>query len=98
MEYIVAYLAGFIFVVAAFAARGGTAMDISTVFVIALAWPLSIPFAILVFALDVIGWDIDTAENTKMFGFRRLTNPNAKGFAVTVFGTEIQFYSLKKVD
>lgn len=95
MEMIVAYMAGFILVVAAFAARG-TAVDVSTLFVIALAWPLSILFAILVFALDVIGWDIDTAENTKMFGFRRPTNPNAKGFAVTLFGTEIQFYSLKK--
>jgi len=48
------------------------------------------------FLLSAVGWDVDSAENTKMFGFRKPTNPNARGFAITLFGTEIQFYSLKK--
>jgi hypothetical protein len=69
--------------------------NIRTVLVLSLVWPLSI-LAILGFiAMDAIGWNMDTAPSDKLFGFRRATNPKAKGFAVAAFGVELQFYKMK---
>jgi hypothetical protein len=31
-----------------------------------------------------------------MFGYRKATNPKVKGFAITVFHSEIQFWKQKK--
>ncbi len=95
MEMIVAYLVGVVVLQGLFAVRAPS-VDALTVFALCICWPVSVVLIAGVFLLDAVGWDIDTAENTKMFGFRKPTNPNARGFAVTVFGTEIQFYSLKK--
>ena len=95
MEMIVAYLAGVVVLQGLFALRAPHE-EALTVFVICLFWPVSILLIALMFLLGAVGWDIDTAENTKMFGYRKPTNPNARGFAVTVFGTEFQFYSMKK--
>ena len=95
MEMIVAYLAGVVVLAGVWAMRVPHE-DIRIVFVLCLFWPVSITLIALMFLLQAVGWDIDTAEGTKRFGFRKPTNPKARGFAVTVFGTEIQFYSLKK--
>jgi hypothetical protein len=95
MEMIVAYLVGVVVLQGLFALRAPN-VDGSTVFVLCLFWPVSITLIALMLMLQAVGWDIDTAEGTKMFGFRMPTNPKARGFAVTVFGTEIQFYSMKK--
>jgi hypothetical protein len=95
MEMIVAYLAGVVVLQGLFALRAPHE-EALTVFVICLFWPVSIVLIVLMFLLSAVGWDIDTAENTKMFGFRKPTNTKVRGFAVTLFGTEIQFYSVKK--
>jgi hypothetical protein len=95
MEMIVTYLVSVVVFQGLFAFRSPH-VDGLTVFALCLFWPVSIVLIAFMFLLDAVGWDIDTAENTKMFGFRKPTNPNVKGFAVTVFGTEIQFYSMKK--
>jgi hypothetical protein len=95
MELIVAYLV-MVVVLQGLFALCAPHEDGLTVFAICICWPVSILLIALMFLLGAVGWDIDTAENTKMFGFRKPTNPNAKGFAVTVFGTEFQFYSMKK--
>jgi hypothetical protein len=95
MEMIVSYLAGVVVLAGVWAMRVPHE-DIRIVFVLCLFWPVSITLIALMLMLQGVGWDIDTAEGTKMFGFRRPTNPKAKGFAVTLFGTEIQFYSMKK--
>ena len=95
MEMIVAYLVGVVVLQGLFALRAPHE-DGLTVFAICICWPVSIVLIALMFLLGAVGWDIDTAENTKMFGYRKPTNPNARGFAVTVFGTEFQFYSMKK--
>jgi hypothetical protein len=95
MEMIVAYLAGVVVLAGVWAMRVPHE-DIRIVFVLCLFWPVSITLIALMLMLQGVGWDIDTAEGTKRFGFRRPTNPKARGFAVTVFGTEIQFYSMKK--
>jgi hypothetical protein len=95
MELIVAYLVGVVVLQGLFAVRAPS-VDGLTVFALCICWPVSIVLIAFMFLLGAVGWDIDTAENTKLFGFRKPTNPNARGFAVTLFGTEIQFYSLKK--
>jgi len=98
MDYTTIYMLGFIFTVGAFAIRARD-VESRTLFVIAIAWPLSVVFTLLIVLLSMFRWDLDVAESTKTFGFRRPTNPKARGFAVTVFGTEIQFYGpRKKVD
>jgi hypothetical protein len=95
MEMIVAYLVGVVVLQGLFAIRAPHE-EALTVFAICICWPVSILLIALMFLLGAVGWDIDTAENTKMFGFRKPTNTKVRGFAVTVFGTEIQFYSMKK--
>jgi hypothetical protein len=95
MEMIVAYLVGVVVLQGLFAIRAPHE-EALTVFVLCLVWPVSVVLIAGMFLLSAVGWDIDTAENTKMFGFRKPTNPKVRGFAITVFGTEIQFYSMKK--
>jgi hypothetical protein len=95
MELIVAYLVGVVVLQGLFAVRAPS-VDALTVFALCICWPVSVVLIAGIFLLDAVGWDIDTAESTKKFGFRKPTNPKAKGFAVTVFNTEFQFYSLKK--
>ena len=96
MEMIVAYLAGVVVLQGLFAIRAPHE-EALTVYAICLFWPVSIVLIAGMFLLGAVNWDFDVAESTTRFGFRKPTNPNAKGFAVTVFGTEFQFYSLKNV-
>jgi hypothetical protein len=95
MEMIVAYLSGVVVLQGLFALRAPHE-EARTVFAICLFWPVSIVLIAFMFLLGAVKWDIDVAESTKRFGYRKPTNPNARGFAVTVFGTEFQFYSMKK--
>ena len=95
MEMIVAYLVGVVVLQGLFAIRAPHE-EALTVFVICLFWPVSIVLITLMFLLSAVGWDFDVTESTTRFGFRKPTNPNARGFAVTLFGTEFQFYSMKK--
>ena len=95
MDYTTIYMLGFILTVGAFAIRARD-VESRTLFVIAIAWPLSVVFTLLIVLLSMFRWDLDVAASTKTFGFRRPTNPKARGFAVTVFGTEIQFYGPRK--
>jgi hypothetical protein len=69
--------------------------DVGTVFVLALAWPATIVFIVVIMLMNATGWDINITKGAKMFGFRRPTNPNARGFAVTAFNAEIQVYSIR---
>ena len=95
MEMIVAYLAGVVVLQGLFALRAPHE-EALTVFVLCLFWPVSIVLMALLVLMQAVKWDIDVAESTKRFGFRKPTNPNAKGFAIILFNTEFQFYSVKK--
>lgn len=95
MELITAYLAGIVVLVGLFAIRTPHE-DIRTVFALGMAWPLSLVGIVLMMVVYSVGWDLDVVQGTKRFGFRRPSNPQARGFAVTVFGSEIQLYSTKK--
>ena len=95
MELIVAYLTGVVVLQGLFAIRAPHE-EALTVFALCICWPVSIVLIALMFLLQAVRWDFDVAESTKKFGFRKPTNPNARGFAVTLFGTEFQFYSMRK--
>ena len=98
MELITAYaiyMTGAILLVGMFAVRAPYE-NLRTVFALALIWPLSIAAILGMVILTTTGWDFDVAKGAKTFGFRRPTNPNARGFAVTVCGTELQFYAMRK--
>jgi hypothetical protein len=95
MEMIVAYLVGFVLTVAAFAVRAPD-VESRTLFLIAISWPLSMAFALFIFLLSLVNADMDVKDSDKMFGFRRPTNPEVRGFAVTVFHSEVQFWMKRK--
>lgn len=94
MEMIVAYLAGVVVLQGLFALRAPHE-EALTVFVLCLFWPVSIVLMVLLVLMQLVRWEVEVAESTKRFGFRKPTNPKARGFAVTLFNTEFQFYSLK---
>lgn len=95
MELIVAYLVGIVVLVGMFAVRVPHE-DVRIVFALALAWPLSILAILFMLILNVAGWDLDSAQGKTIFGFRKPGNPLVKGFAVTVFFAEIQFWKKSK--
>ena len=95
MEMIVAYLVG-VAVMQGLCAIRSSYENARIVFVICLFWPVSIVLMTLLVLIQIVRWEVDVAESTKRFGFRKPTNPNAKGFAVILFNTEFQFYSMKK--
>lgn len=96
MDYTTIYLIGFVLTVAAFAVRAPD-VDSRTLFMIAISWPLSMAFALFIYLLSIVGADLDVQDSDKMFGFRKPTNPEVKGFAITVFYSEVQFWKRKKV-
>lgn len=95
MDYSTIYFVGFIATVGAFAIRARD-VESRTLFWIALAWPLSMAFALFIYALSLIGADMDVQDSDKMFGYRKPTNPEARGFAITVFYSEVQFWKQRK--
>jgi hypothetical protein len=95
MELIVTYLVMVVVLQGLFAFRAPH-QDALTVFALCLCWPVSIVLIALMFLLQAVRWDFDVAESTTRFGFRKPTNPNARGFAVTVFGTEFQCWKKRQ--
>jgi hypothetical protein len=91
MEMIVAYLVGVVVLQGLFAIRAPHE-EALTVFAICMFWPVSVILIALMFLMGAVNWDLDVAEGTKRFGFRKPTNPEVRGFAVTVFSTEFQFW------
>lgn len=94
MDYTTIYLIGALVLVGLFAARIPHENG-RVVFALALMWPVSIACIVFFIACDQIGWNIDAAKGDKMFGFRRPTNENVRGFAITIFYGEVQVWKLK---
>ena len=95
MEYAIGYIA-ITFVIQALAAVRNPMENTQTIFVASWFWILILPLVACSFALDAIGWGFDMARNDKIVYFRKPTNPQLKGFAVTLLTFEFQFYSKKK--
>ena len=85
------YMTGVIVMAAAFAIRTPY-QDLRTVVLLSLFWPLSLLFTLFMSIIWTIKWDFDVADGTKMFGFRKPTNSEVTGFAVTLFKNELQFW------
>lgn len=85
------YMAGVILMAAAFAIRTPY-QDLRTVVLLSLFWPLTLVFTLFMSIIWAIKWDFDVATGAKMFGFRKPTNPEVTGFAVTLFKNELQFW------
>ncbi len=96
MDYITAYLAGMVLVNGAFALRSPHE-DCRIVFILALAWPLSVLAILFMMVVLATGWNFDVDTNAgKMYNFRKPTNPNARGFALCLLGIEFQLYKVRK--
>jgi hypothetical protein len=95
MDYTTIYMIGFIVTVGAFAIRARD-VESRTLFLIALTWPLSMAFALFIFLLSLVGADMDVQDSDRMFGYRKSPNPEVRGFAVTVFNSEIQFWKKRQ--
>jgi hypothetical protein len=95
MDLTTIYLTGFVVTVGAFAVRAPD-VESRTLFLIAISWPLSLAFALFIFLLSVAGAYMDVQDSDRMFGYRKATNPEVKGFAITVFYSEVQFWKQKK--
>ena len=96
MEFITAYLAGVVALTALWALRVPHE-NVRTVFALAMMWPLSIVAVLFMVVLSATGWDLDVARGSKMFGFRKPTNKEVQGFAISLFYGEVQFWKARKV-
>ena len=94
MEYAIGYMVS-ILAFQALAAWRTPNQDFLVAFIGSVFWPFFLVLIIGAFALDAIGWDMDVARNDKMAYFRKPTNPKVKGYAITLFTFEFQFYKTK---
>ena len=69
--------------------------DVKIVFILSMLWPLSLTAILGMMLLSAIGWNMDMAKGTKVFGFRKPGNPEIKGFAFTVLFQEFQFFKMR---
>ena len=95
MEYITAYTTGALALIGLWAMRVPHE-DVRTVFLLSIMWPLTILAVVGMALLNATGWDMDVASSDKMFNFRRPGNTALKGFAVTAFTVELQFFKAAK--
>lgn len=68
-------------------------------------YPFTLLLLLFFWALEKLGWDMDVAGSTykqqaeipiKCFDFRKPTYPGRKGFAITIFYIEFQFWRYKE--
>ena len=95
MEYAMGYVA-MIFVLQAFIAVRNPYGDCRSVIVGTVFWPLFLVLVAGSFLLDAVKVGFDVAKSPKWFGFRRPTNTEVRGFAITLFRAEIQFWKVRK--
>jgi hypothetical protein len=91
MEYAIGYVV-VIFIAQAMAAVRTPHEDCQVVIVASVFWPFFLLLVAGTLAMDAIGWKFDVVHATKMFGFRKPTNPQVKGFGLTLFRLEFQMY------
>jgi len=67
--------------------------EVRMVFILALVWPFTVVAIAGMVLLGTINWNMDMAKGKTMFGARKASNPQVRGFAFTVLYQEFQFYS-----
>ena len=95
MEYAIGYVVS-IFVLQAIAAVRTPREDAQVVIIASMFWPFFLVLVAGSFLLDAVGWGFDAVKGTKMFGARRPTNTEVRGFAITLFYVEFQMWKAKK--
>lgn len=95
MEYAIGYVVS-IFVLQAIAAVRTPREDCQVVIFATVFWPLMVVLVAGSFLLDAVGWGFDAVKGAKMFGARRPTNTQVRGFAITLFYVEFQMWKAKK--
>ena len=95
MEYAIGYVA-IIFVLQAIAAVRTPREDAQVVIVASMLWPFFLVLVAGSLLLDYIGWGFDAVKGTKMFGARKPTNTEVRGFAITLFYVEFQMWKARK--
>ena len=70
-------------------------IEFKTIAIISYLWPISIPFIVAVFIIDLIGWVINVESVNKWAGFRK-PKDNWPGFAITLCKFEVQIFKNKK--
>ena len=78
------------------ALRANPAEDPRFLFRAVVLWPFSITVVALVLLFSATGWEFDAKRGAKMFGFRRPSNTEVRGFALTLFFAEIQVWKVRK--
>ena len=96
MELINYWMYGVVAFSVLFALRAHPGEDPRFLFRAVLLWPFSVLIVALVMLITSLGWDMDATRGSKMFGFRRPTNTEVVGFAITLFRAEIQFWKARK--
>jgi hypothetical protein len=91
MDLLTMYMIGMIVLMGMFALRSPHE-NCSTVFVLGLIWPLSIVLIVFMVILAFTSWNFEVVKGTKMFGARKSTNPEVRGYAITIFGEELQLF------
>ena len=95
MEYAIGYVVS-IFVLQAIAAVRTPREDCQVVIFAPVFWPLMVVLVAGSFLLDAVGWGFDAVKGAKMFGARKPTNTQVRGFAITLFYVEFQMWKAKK--
>lgn len=95
MEYAIGYVVS-IFVLQAIAAVRTPREDCQVVIFATVFWPLMVVLVAGSFLLDAVGWGFDAVKGAKMFGARKPTNTQVRGFAITLFYVEFQMWKAKK--
>jgi len=95
MEYAIGYVV-IVFVLQAIAAVRTPREDCQVVVFATVFWPLMVVLVAGSLALDYIGWGFDAVKGAKWFGFRKPTNTQVRGFAITLFRIEFQMWKAKK--
>ena len=96
MTELTIYMAGVIIMMVSFAIRTEDA-DIAAALFLSAFWPISILAMIIIKCLWVNNWEMDIAGTDKWFHYRKPTNPEIKGFAVSLFKLEFQFWRKRKI-
>jgi hypothetical protein len=96
MDMITVYLTGALVLIGLWALRVPHE-DVRMVFILAVIWPVSILAIVVFMIIDATGWNVDFAKGTKMFNFRKGTNPQITGFAFTFLFQEFQFFKARKL-
>lgn len=91
---ITVYLAGLVATIALAAIRTPDS-EVRPTAIIAAIWPVVLPLVLLNLILSTLDWELDIDTVNKPLGWRKPTNPEVTGFAVTVLWLEFRVFKAR---